>query len=270
MSKYADFHLHCRFSSDSEAAPEAMIQQAAALGLPCICFTDHNDFDYPPEDGKTVFQLPFGKYVHTLSALSAYFAEKIPVYIGVEQGLSVSAAGRINQYDAEHQLDFIIGSSHLVHGADPYYPAFWENRPTRQAVRTYFESILENVRVCTNFDVYGHLDYIIRYVPEKDNGYDWHTYQEIIDCVLKTLIAGGKGIEVNTAGLRSGLKNPNPCFGVLKRYHELGGEILTIGSDAHAPQHIAGQFEQLGNLLENAGFRYYTIFKHRKPEFIKV
>lgn len=270
MTPLCDFHLHSGFSSDSEAAPQVMIEQAAACGLPGICFTDHNDFDYPPEDGKSVFQLSFDAYLEALCKLRSQYSAILPVQIGVEQGLSAGAADRINKYDAEGRLDFIIGSSHLVHGIDPYYPEFWANRPAKLAIRSYYESALENVSVCTNFDVYGHLDYILRYAPEKDSGYDWRDDEDLIDLLLRRLITQGKGLEVNTAGLRSGLKRPNPGFGILKKYRDLGGEILTVGSDAHAPQFIGSQFNLLPELLQCAGFRYYTVFRQRKPEFIKL
>ena len=264
-----DFHMHCNFSSDSKASPEDMIRTAINKNLSGICFTDHNDFDYPPENGEIVFNLDFKKCYDTLSNLREQY-NHFPIYIGVEQGLSVPAAERINNYDSKKQLDFIIGSSHLVNGEDPYYPEFWLNRSTTATILAYFESILENIKYCNNFDVYGHLDYVVRYAPDKDTNYNWKDYSDLLDCILKQLIERGKGIEVNTSGLKSGLKYPNPCLGILQRYRELGGEILTIGSDAHCPEHIAYDFEKLPALLTSAGFKYYSIFKNRKPEFIKI
>ena len=123
MNNLADFHTHSSFSSDSEASPEENIIAAINNQLAAICFTDHNDFDFPPENGKSVFQLDFKNYISCLSELRDKYRDKITVYIGVEQGLCSSAAERINAYDGGHQLDFIIGSSHLVYGQDPYYPA---------------------------------------------------------------------------------------------------------------------------------------------------
>lgn len=264
-----DFHIHCSFSSDSQALPEDVIHFAKAKHLPGLCFTDHNDFDYPLENGKTVFNLDFEKYYNAISRLRETYSD-FQVYIGVEQGLSVPAADRINNYDPQKRLDFIIGSSHLVNGNDPYYPEFWQQRSTNEAILAYFESILENLKHCDNFDVYGHLDYIVRYAPDKDSNYKWTDYSDLLDCILKQLIERGKGIEINTSGLRSGLKYPNPCLGILKRYRELGGEIITVGSDAHYTEHIAYDFDKIPELLLSAGFKYYSIFKQRKPEFIKI
>lgn len=132
MNRPADFHTHSLFSSDSDAKPEENIKAAINLGLSSICFTEHNDFDFPPEDNKDVlFQLDFDNYISSIASIKELYSEQIPVYIGVEQGLCRSAADRINDYDKNHILDFIIGSSHLVYGNDPYYPKFWEGRNIR-------------------------------------------------------------------------------------------------------------------------------------------
>jgi histidinol-phosphatase (PHP family) len=167
-------------------------------------------------------------------------------------------------------FDFVIGSSHCVRSIDVYYPAFYEGRTEDEAYREYFEAILENVNSGADFDVYGHLDYIVRYGPNKNREYSYRKYAEVIDEILRQLIARGKGIELNTAGFKYGLGHPNPTEEILSRYHELGGEILTLGSDGHKPEHVAYDFEKIPQLLKNAGFSYYTVFRRREPEFIPV
>ena len=181
-----------------------------------------------------------------------------------------SVADRVNSYDSAKQLDFIIGSSHLVYGEDPYYPEFWEKRSAKDTVLTYYESILDNLGCCHNFDVYGHLDYIARYIPANSYTYDWHDFNDLICLILKTIIEQGKGIEINTAGLKYGMPEPNPCLDIVKMYHDLGGEIITVGSDAHEVKFFAYRFDVVADMLKNAGFNYYTIFNERKPEFIRL
>ena len=114
------------------------------------------------------------------------------------------------------------------------------------------------------------VDYIIRYRPDKTQPYHYLDYSDILDEILKTLIQKGKGIECNTAGFKYGLNQPNPERDLLTRYKELGGEILTIGSDAHKPMHIAYDFEKLPALLNECGFQYYTIFHNRSPKFLPI
>lgn len=95
-------------------------------------------------------------------------------------------------------------------------------------------------------------------------------YYDYIDTALRMLIEKGKGIEINTAGLKYGLKYPNPCPDILKRYRELGGEIITTGSDAHQTEYVAHRFDVIEDMLKGAGFGYYTVFERRKPVFIKL
>ena len=118
-----------------------------------------------------------------------------------------------------------------------------------------------------DFDVLGHIDYVIRYGKEKERAYSYHKYADVIDEILKTLIHNGKGLELNTAGWKYGLSFAHPHPDILKRYRELGGEILTVGSDGHKPEHIAYDFHRINDLLKECGFKYYTEFRQRKPYF---
>ena len=131
----------------------------------------------------------------------------------------------------------------------------------------YFESILENLSVFRDFDVYGHIDYVVRYGPNKNKNYSYHKFQDVIDEILRTLITMGKGIEINMAGFKYGLSHPNPTEEILKRYRQMGGETLTTGADAHLPEHVAYDYNRLKDLLLAAGFSYYTVFEKRKAKF---
>lgn len=267
-----DFHLHTSFSSDSKAEPYTMIEQAAKLGLSAICITDHNDFDYPKNNGKTEFFLELDAYMEKLLSLKHAYKDKIDVYIGIEQGLTTNAPERIETYADKYGdiLDFIIGSSHMVNNIDPYFEKYWDNKTASDGICLYLESILENLKVCSNFDVYGHIDYIIRYIPKRLGSYDYNNYLDLYEAIFKKLIEKGKGIEINTSGFKYGLSNPHPCIELIKLYRNLGGEIITIGSDAHKPEHIAYAFDMVPKLLSSAGFNYYTIFEKRKPKFCKI
>lgn len=264
-----DFHMHTEFSGDSLTPVSEMIEQAIRKDLSAICITDHLDFDYPYDNPKD-FELDGDMYFDTVFRLARQYSDRIQIMIGVETGLEPDKAELLDQFISRHPYDFIIGSSHLVHRRDPYYPEFFEHRSDSEAFTEYFESILENLKTCHNFDVYGHIDYVVRYSPNKSNNYSYARYAPIIDEILKKLIRSGKGIEINSGGFRSGLDFPNPHPDILKHYRQLGGEIITIGSDAHTPEYIAGNFAQTVSVLEACGFRYYTIFKKRKPVFLKI
>ncbi len=262
-----DTHMHTHFSGDSEADPKNMIRSAKVLGLSGICFTDHLDLDFPDE--PELFLLDTDKYIADMSALAAR-TQAVKVRVGIELGLQPHLAEKLRKLTAAYPLDFVIGSSHVVHGKDPYYPAFYEDKAEDEAYTEYFSSILENIAVFDNFDVYGHIDYVVRYGPNKNKFYSYEKFADIIDEILRALIAKGKGIELNTAGFKYGLGHPNPTEAVIKRYRELGGEIITIGSDAHAPEHVGYDFAKVTGILTDAGFRYFTVFKKRKPQFLRL
>lgn len=150
-------------------------------------------------------------------------------------------------------FDFVIGSSHIVHGYDPYYKEYFKGREESACYREYFESILENLHAFSEMDVYGHIDYIVRYGPNQNKYYTYERYQDILDEILRTVIARGRGIELNTGGFHYGLGEPNPCRAVIRRYRELGGEIITVGADAHGPEKIAYDFDKAAAILADCG-----------------
>ena len=263
-----DQHMHCNFSGDSDALPEDMIKAGIAHRLSGICFTDHLDYDYPEE--PNIFLLDFDNYFKALSDLRKKYADKISVNIGIELGLQPQAAGKNLAVAEKYPFDFIIGSSHVVNHMDPYYPEFFAERNEDEAYMEYFESVLENINFCADFDVYGHIDYVVRYGPNKNAFYTYEKFKDIIDEILTQLITKGKGIEVNTGGFKYGLGHPNPTEDIIKRYRELGGEIITMGADAHVPEYVAYEFDKTAQIIKNCGFKYYTVFKNRKAEFIPL
>ena len=264
---YWDTHMHCNFSGDSTALPEDMISASIEKQLDGICFTDHIDHDYP---GPTPFHFDPAEYFQVLKPLQQKYKDKLAINIGVELGLQPHLKAYSDDFLTKGDFDFVIGSSHVVHGIDPYYAEFYEGKTEDAAYLEYFESILENLAVFDNFDVYGHVDYVVRYGPNKNANYSYEKYKDVIDEILRTLIAKGKGIELNMAGFKYGLSHPIPTEDILKRYRSLGGEILTLGADAHAPEHVAYDYYRIHDILDDAGFAYYTVFKNRKPAFYPI
>jgi len=260
--------MHCCFSGDSESTPESMADAAEAAGLAGICFTDHLDYDYPDE--PEIFVPDLSAYEKKICALRAAYADRLPVLCGIELGLQPHLAQKHEELFADHKFDFVIGSSHVVHGTDPYYPQYYDGRTEDEAYREYFESILENIDAFDGFDVYGHIDYVVRYGPHQNLHYTYDKFSDVIDEILRRLVSMGKGIELNTAGFKYGLGHPNPCEEILCRYRQLGGQILTIGSDAHEPGHVAYDFYRVPELLRKAGFTHYTVFQNRKPIFYPI
>ncbi len=272
MSLKADFHLHSYFSGDSNTPMEQMILKGIDLGLTSMCFTEHKDVDFvyikPEEDGK--FELNTDSYLYELATLKSKYANKIKLLFGVELGLQPHLKKELAVYAKSFPFDFIIGSSHICNRKDPYDPTFYDGRSDEEAYREYFLSILDNLKVFDNFDVYGHLDYVVRYGKSRDTNYSYDKYKDIFDSILETILEKEKGIEINTGGLRRQLKDVHPCTDVIRRYKELGGEIITIGSDAHTPGDIASGFDRAREILLSCGFKYYTTFENRMPEYHRL
>lgn len=272
MAIRADYHLHSYFSGDSTAPMEQMIIQGIRLGLDTMCFTEHMDLDYvyssPEEAG--MFEVNTDSYLYELASLKEKYNDKIRLLFGIELGIQPHLKRELAVYAKSFPFDFIIASSHLCNRKDPYYPSFYEGRPDEEAYREFFEATLSNIKAFQNFDVYGHLDYVVRYGKTKDNNYCYEQYRDVIDKILILLIENEKGIEINTGALGYHLKELNPCTDIIKRYRKLGGEIITIGSDAHKPEDIARGFERAANILIDCGFRYYTTFEKRVAEFHRI
>lgn len=264
----ADVHMHCYFSSDSETRPEDMVEAAIAKGLEIICFTDHYDkdnFDWGPED---IFDEE--RYFKEMPALRERYKDRIDIRIGAEIGLRPHLGDFYREFTGKYPLDFVIGSAHSVQGHDAASKRIYMEHTDQEAYRIHFEEILEDVQRIKSYDVLGHMDYMVRYSNQGVKSYCCDDYMDVIDEILKQVISDGKGIELNTSGLKYGIGFAHPHGKILKRYRELGGEIITVGADGHIPEHIAYDFHLADDILKESGFRFYTVYKERKPEFIKL
>lgn len=261
----ADCHMHTEFSADSETKITDQVERAIALGLPRICFTDHMDMDYPGGD----FQLDTEAYVKRVLEVQEEYKHRISIGMGVEVGLQEHLQERLQKYIDSYPFDFVIGSMHLIYGEDPYFGKIFERVGDEEAYREYFQATHKVLQRAPEVQTLGHLDYVVRYGREKDKKYSYKKYQDEIDEILKLLVEKGIALEVNTAGLRM-LPFTNPHPDIIRRYRELGGEMITVGSDAHTPQVMAYGYDKVPEILESCGFRYYTVFYQKKPKFIEI
>ena len=272
----SDCHMHTEFSTDSQAPVRSMLDAAAERGLRAVCITDHMDLDFPPQEGEAVTpgETPFwfdaDAYFRTLAPVKEAYRGRLDVRIGIEIGLQPHLGGRYRELVQKYPFDYVIGSVHLIRGLDPYYGKLFEGRPDAEAYREAFVETLRCLDGVSDFDALGHLDYVVRYGKHQAEEYSYRMFADEIDAVLKKLIDMGKALEMNTAGLKYGLGFPNPHPDVLKRYRELGGEMVTVGADGHRPEHVAWAFDRAGELLKSCGFRYYTEFIGRKPVSVKI
>ena len=263
-----DYHMHTSFSCDSKAKPEEMIKSAIAKGLTSISITDHYDLECIDYKEDETFDSK--DYFATLLPLKEKYKDKIAINIGVELGLQPGCGKVFLPLVKNNPFEFIIGSVHVFKGRDLAKGEVFIGRREEDVYPEYFEEVLQNIKEYKKFNVLGHLDYPIRYSKGKNTTYHYKNHKEVLDDILKELIDTGRGLEVNAAGLKYGLPFAHPRQEILKRYVELGGEILTIGSDAHRPNHIAYDYERVKEYLKSCNVKNYTIFSSSGINFYQL
>lgn len=266
---FVDCHTHCNFSDDSRMLPEDGVKRAIELGLHGITFTDHIDFDYP--NPAYTFHFDPAKRLATLTALQHDVGNTIKILNGVEIGIQPHVIEKSNDFIANGNFDFVINSVHAIDGSSLCSQGtFFAGKTKKQAYDRYLTAIYDCITQFTNFDIVGHIGYIRRYGPYPDNSLRYHEYADIIDAILKKVITDGKGIEINTSGYAYHLGSPIPDIDIIRRYKELGGEIITMGSDSHTADHIGNYFEEAIAILQQAGFSQVAYFVQRKPIFVPL
>lgn len=258
-----DYHLHTKVSFDGRMTAQQAVEAALKMGLKEICFTDHIDFDPLAPENKLRYEV--ADYNAAYNDLSH---NDLLIRRGMEFGMLPDNAQILREELSERPYDFVIGSVHFVEGLDVYFDEYWQNKTIEQAERIDFEQTLECVKVHSDFDVLGHLTYITktRANPLK-RPIPYEKFREITDEIFRILIQRGKGIEVNTSGMR----DANvflPTEDYLRRFRELGGEIVTVGSDAHDAYRVGQHCREACALVQDI-FGYVCTFQDRKPIFHK-
>lgn len=264
-----DSHVHSSLSFDGSYSIDEFMKSKGSLDG--IVFTEHYDIldgIDPKDDNAKPFDV--NEYLNTMTSAKEKYGDTLRC--GVEIGLRPDTPKKVIEASEFFDYDFIIGSSHIVWGVNVSHDnSFCKPLTKSEAYSKYLEEVYENIKLYSkHFDVYGHLDYIARYGGYSDKVMHYDEFSDLIDKLLNLLIENGCGIEVNTAGYRQGFESPHPDFSILKRYFELGGEIVTIGSDAHTPDALGFGFDRALVALKEAGCTKICTFKNRKPEFIKI
>lgn len=259
-----DYHLHSSVSFDSQGDAAEMVTVAEKLGLKEICFTDHYDFNDVFREQRDIFSLE--EYRKSYDSLSSPW---VKVRRGVEFGLTQWNQPELDALLKQYDFDFVMGSVHFAGGYDPYYEEFWTHNGLDTAFEKYLLQALECVKTHDNFDVLGHLNYVCKSVhnPTK-KPLLYADYPDLCDEIMKTIAQKGIGMEINTSGMdRVGAFLPSLDF--IKRFRELGGEIITVGSDAHDGSRV-GQYIDGALSIAKEVFGYVCTFQNRKPIFHKL
>lgn len=264
--KFYDNHTHSHFSPDSRMTLEEEISSACNLPLKGISITDHLDLEAPVRKDEFIFDPTIQqKEIDRLSVLY-----NIEIFKGIEIGLQPQSLQKIKEFTQGLRFDVVIASIHFIDGTDPYYGSYYKGKDYKQAYGRALEVIYQTATAYKDFDILGHFDYIARYSPYSVRDIMYCQFREALDPILQFLAQEGKALEINTNTYRE--RNgytPILDTAILKRFKELGGQAISLGSDAHDTQRIAENFQKYYEIIKSSGFNYLVYFKERKPVFYK-
>lgn len=272
----ADYHMHTYYSDDSQYEMEKAVKKAIELGLNEICFTDHVDYgikleheDYmrlnEEERKNRVANVDYEHYFEEIHQLQVKYKDRITIKQGMEFGIQTHTIPAFQTLFNRYDFDFIILSCHQVEDKEFWTQDFQKGRSQQVYNERYYEEILNVIKVYKDYSVLGHLDLLKRY--DLKGEYPFEKTKEIITEILKIVIANKKGIEINTSSFYYGLNDLMPSKNILKLYHDLGGTILTIGSDSHKEEQVGAHIEEIHEELKKIGFKQICTFDKMKPIF---
>ncbi|MCF7799998.1 histidinol-phosphatase HisJ family protein [Candidatus Babeliales bacterium] len=263
-----DCHVHSNYSDDSKTKAIDHCNQAIKNNILGITFTDHYEIDYP--NPKYKYEFDFNKRSQELNLLQKDFNKNLKILQGIEIGIQKHVIDDLTKISKSFDFDFILASIHCLDRQDIGNPNYYTGKDKKEFLTKYLQEIYYSAVNFSNFDVIAHIGYPRRYCNFTDNSMNYKDYTDLIDMILNKIIDLGKGIEANTSGYRYSLNGTIPSYDILERYHELKGEVLTIGSDAHTENNLGSFFEITKNNLKKIGFKYLTYFEKRKPVFYKI
>lgn len=272
---FADYHVHTEFSDDSIYPLEEVVKDAIRMNMDEICITDHVDYGIKQDwdcgqeiryrDGEPLANVDYPKYMEEIRKMQDLYGDKIAIKTGLEFGIQMHTIPKYKTLFHKYPFDFILLSIHQVENKEFWTQEFQKGRTQREYHERYYREMLEVVKNYKDYSVLGHMDLITRY--DEEGGYPFEKVKPLVEEILKIVIADGKGIELNTSYHRYGLQDTTPSVEILKLYRDLGGSILTIGSDSHKPEHLGMYVYEGKILLKNLGFHSFCTYENMHPVF---
>jgi len=281
MNKLCNYHLHCEYSDDSTYKMEEVVKDAISLSLSEICFTDHVDYgikidhdDYTHkslrlnDDGSNLYNVDYPKYFKEIEYLQAKYKDQIIIKKGLEFGIQTITINEFQKIYDTYPMDFVILSIHQIDNVEPWFdsPFYKVNRV--ENYRKYFEEYLKTMDMFRDYSVLGHLDYVLRY---DFSFLPLNYYEDLVDEILHKCIKENKGIELNMASMAKydDMYN-NPYYTMLKKYHDFGGTIITIGNDSHTKGDVAKNLDKAFDILKSLGFKQYCTYENMQAIFHEI
>ncbi|MBQ8688499.1 MAG: histidinol-phosphatase HisJ family protein [Ruminococcus sp.] len=276
-----DCHTHTGVSPDGKGTAGGLCRSAISQGLQALAITehielnrwfteDHYGISVRNKDEQFGYSEVMEKAMKQCSSIKDNYGSRIHIISGIELGQPHADFGLAEAVMHDCRLDYVIASLHELHGKADFYCLNYERESVSALMEQYFKELLQ---ICQwgKFDVLGHMTYPLRYIEgEHHIPVDLNEYEEQIRACLKALVEHGCGLEINTSGLRQPYGKPFPTMDILKIYREYGGEMVTIGSDAHRAEDVGKGVQEGIQMASEAGFPYLCYFHEREPIYIKI
>ncbi len=264
-----DIHSHTKFSADGRDTAQDMAAAAFTAGCKIFGFSEHVDMDYYVS-GLDFVQTDLDAYLSCAHALKVEYAGRgVTLLAGAEFGYHSDAQDEYVRLTNKYSFDYCINSVHLTDGKDCYLQPYFEGKDKQFAYRRYLETVLESLNVKYDYHIVGHLGYVARNAPYPDQLLRYSDFPALIDKILDTVIKEQKVLEVNTNVKTAGTP-VMPSYEILARYYELGGRLISYGSDAHNVGRILEGFGQVSANLKKIGFENLSYFEKGNAKFIKL
>ena len=273
-----DNHNHSQFSFDGKKASiEDGARAALESGLGGLAFTDHCDFFVPPIKAAYENLVPevfdvkaqqeeIERVQELLDAEAGLGGKnRIRILKGIEIGMHCDHHEDIRKKLSDSCFDQVIASVHYLDGTDPFYGGYYEDKDWKQAYGLYLETILKEMTWLEDFDIMGHFDYVVRYAPYPVTCLRYRDFSDILDEMFRYIIHEGKALEINTKSYQNyNGRDVTLDTEILRRYRDMGGEIISLGSDSHSPDRIGAAFNEHSVILKALGFRWTAHYESRR------
>jgi len=266
----ADCHLHTTFSPDGRQTPEQLIEASVAAGLTEITITEHcecNDNAALPPEETPWPDLDVKAYTETYEKLRK--TSPIKINIGIEIGQATQGREYAEKMLSAYDWDFILGSLHNVRGEYDFYYMNYEGKDLGKLFSQYFDQLYETVDTC-RFSSLSHLYYPVRYIYRQGQTLDLEQFDGKIKLILELLAKKGLGLEINTSSVNDCFGDLVPGYKYAKMFKQLGGEIVTVGSDSHYTEKVGTGIDTAYKMLKEAGFSAVATFEKQKPVFHNI
>ena len=266
-----DVHTHSLHSFDAESSVDEMCRTAIERGLTDLAVTDHCEAEYiccgeDCEFGSFDRQIP--QSIASIHEAQQKYGAQLKLLCGLELGEPMHDPEQTAHALAYGDFDFILASVHNLRGRDDFYFMDFKQVNVNEILREYFDELAETAAL-PYFDSLSHLTYPLRYIAEREGYYpDLLPFEEQIDRIFNILIKNQKALEINVSGLFKPINRTLPDANLVKKFHDMGGRYITLGTDAHCAVMVGKGIKEGIKVAKQAGFTHYTVFEKHQPKLI--